>query len=1416
MSAPPVLAGRPEPLGVTVEADGLNVAVVAPDADAIEIVLFDETGSRATATVILPARTGAVHHGFLKGPGEGQRYGLRAHGPYDPASGLRFNPAKLLVDPYARALDRPFRHDPLLRGSRDDGSPEPTDTADLVPKAIATAGHRIAPRPFQRPRTDRPPLVYELNVRGFTRLHPDIPEEIRGTFAALGEKAVTDHLVDLGVTMVELMPVMAWIDERHLPELGLANAWGYNTMAFMAPDPRLAPGGIEEVRTAVAALHAAGLEVILDIVLNHTGESDELGATLSFRGLDNAGYYRLRPDDPSLYVNDTGCGNTLALDRPHVLRLAMDTMRYWAQAAGIDGFRFDLATTLGRTGTGFDPAAPLFQSIEQDPVLRTLRMIAEPWDVGPGGHCLGQMPPRWSEWSDRYRDTVRKFWRGVEPAAGALASSLTGSAEIFAHAHRRPSASVNFVAAHDGFPLADIVAYTHKHNEANGEWNRDGHDDNQSWNNGVEGPTDEPAVNAARRRDAANLLVTLFASRGLPMLSMGDELGRTQGGNNNAYAQDNETTWVDWASADTDRIALVRHLSELRRRHPALRLDAYLTGAPIDARGIPDVEWRRADGNAMTPADWDDPDRRDLVMAAYAGGPAGDRVVLALNAGSAPLDVVLPSPRDGHGWRLALDTGAADMTAVRPVEGLHLAIAPRSAALVEEIPGGSGPGGPSRTPSAETAPTPPPVSAPDGAESLDRLAEAAGIAPEWWEVDGHRHEVSPDTKRALLAAMGLPAETASDVRAGLTALSDETARRPAPGFTAARAGAPVSLALPLDPEGRRPRALHIRFAGGQERTVMIPADTAEDEIAAPDGRTVRRLRMDLPPLPLGDHRITRDDVEGADGTGRIIVAPAACYRPPALERPCFGIQANLYGLRRDGDAGMGDFTTLGELAESAGEAGAATVGINPVHMLFSTDRERASPYHPSDRRFLDPIYIDLGQVAGAADLREPEVSEAGTIDYSGVWRVKRAALESAFERFRRLTSDHPDRRAFETFLTGRGRPLILFATFQLLAEEWPERPWPVWPDRFRRPDAPGIREIQAQRPGDILFHCWLQWLADRQLRAAADRASETGLGLGLYRDLAVGSAPDGAEAWADQDLLAAGVSVGAPPDPFSADGQVWNVRPPIPHRMEARGYRPFSSLLAANMRHAGLLRIDHAMAMTRLFWVPDGASGREGAYVRQNLDAHLAALSLVSHGHRCGVVGEDLGTVPEGFAERLGAADILSTRVLLFERDGVRFRPPASYPQGAATCAATHDLPPIAGWWLGRDIEIDVHIGRAAAEDDARFEARRADRAALLDALADAGIDVSALPPAADDDPSQAALTALVDAVHAFLAKTPSKLVLLQVADLLAETAPVNVPGTDREWPNWRLRLGEELTRDDLAARLGAAFTARGAVPAGA
>jgi glycogen operon protein len=632
----PDVAGEKPLLGCTVTSDGARFGVFSQAADRMWLCLFDPSGETETARIEMQ-RVGEDFTIFVPGLEPGARYGLRADGPYEPGAGSWFDPAKLLMDPHATRIDRPWKHDDRLALPRAAGF----DTAGLVPKAIVEAPARQAPMKAQFGPGG---LIYEINVRGFSMRHPDIPEEDRGTLRALTHPAVIAHLKRMGVSAVELMPVTAWIDERHLPPLKLANAWGYNPVTFMAMDPRLAPGGIADLRSTCDTLHSEGIGVILDLVFNHTGESDRLGPTLSFRGLDNRAYYRHDPADPGLLVNDTGCGNTVACARPHVRELILDSLRHFVSAAGVDGFRFDLAPILGRKADGFDPQAETLRAIAADPHLSGRVLIAEPWDIGPGGYQLGRFGNRFLEWNDRYRDGVRRFWRG-DGTAGELATRLAGSFDVFAADRTR---SVSFVAAHDGFTLLDLVSHAHKHNEANGEENRDGHDENFSWNHGVEGPTGDPSVLAARKASAKAMLSTLFATRGTVMLAAGDEFGRTQHGNNNAYAQDNAMIWLDWADRDLEIEDHVVSLAEMRRRFTTLSSERRLTGEQ-GAGGIADVEWLGTNGRPLETSDWENPQLDSFAMVLATGNPKARRIAFLFNRSAETVTFRLDR-FPGSGW----------------------------------------------------------------------------------------------------------------------------------------------------------------------------------------------------------------------------------------------------------------------------------------------------------------------------------------------------------------------------------------------------------------------------------------------------------------------------------------------------------------------------------------------------------------------------------------------------------------------------------------------------------------------------------------------------------------------------------------------------------------------------------------------
>ncbi len=671
--------GTPYPLGATWDGAGTNFALFSEVADGVELCLFDGDGDGPTAEnrVELTEMDGFVWHGYLPDIGPGQRYGYRVHGPYEPASGHRCNPAKLLLDPYGKAVDGQVRWHEALFGYRF-GDPDRINTADSAPYMPTN----VVINPFFDWGDDRPPrtpyhgtVIYETHVRGLTLRHPDIPPDQRGTYAGLAHPAVIEHLTRLGVTAVELMPVHQFVPEHELVDHGLTNYWGYNTIAFLAPHNEYAaastPGGqIGEFKAMVKALHQAGIEVILDVVYNHTAEGDHRGPTLSFRGIDNAAYYRLADEDKRFYLDYTGCGNSFNVRHPHPLQLIMDSLRYWVLDAHVDGFRFDLAAALARELHDVDRLSAFFDLVQQDPVVSQVKLIAEPWDVGEGGYQVGNFPPLWSEWNGKYRDTVRDFWRGQPSTMPEFASRLSGSSDLYETSGRRPVASINFVTCHDGFTLADLVSYDRKHNEANGEGGVDGSDDNRSWNCGAEGPTADAAVLDLRSRQQRNFLATLFCSQGVPMLLAGDELGRTQGGNNNAYCQDNEVSWVDWGLAATGAAPLefARDLAAFRRDHPVFRRRRFFRGGPDGGDGLADIAWPTPSGREMAGRDWNTPDARALMVflngdAITEPGPRGEPVrddtfLILLSAQQEPVTFTLPGPKFGQSWAITLDTAA--------------------------------------------------------------------------------------------------------------------------------------------------------------------------------------------------------------------------------------------------------------------------------------------------------------------------------------------------------------------------------------------------------------------------------------------------------------------------------------------------------------------------------------------------------------------------------------------------------------------------------------------------------------------------------------------------------------------------------------------------------------------------------------
>jgi isoamylase len=672
-----VYPGNPYPLGATWDGEGVNFALYAENADGVDLCLFNSTADDVESIKIrLQERTHHVWHVYVLGLKPGQLYGYRVFGPYEPENGHRFNSHKLLIDPYAKAIAGTLQWHDALFGYQvghpdEDLSFSSTDSAPYLPKGVIIdpsfdwEGVKAPKIPYHKT------IIYETHVKGFTRLHPDIPDEIRGSYAALGHPVTIQYLKDLGITALELMPVHHFITDRHLVERNLTNYWGYNTIGFFAPDVRYSSSGVlgqqvVEFKNMVKELHKAGIEVILDVVYNHTGEGNHMGPTLSFRGIDNASYYRLVEYDCRFYMDYTGTGNTLNAMQPTVLRLIMDSLRYWILEMHVDGFRFDLASALARELHDVDRLGSFFDIIHQDPVISQVKLIAEPWDIGEGGYQVGKFPAGWAEWNGKYRDSMRDYWRGAESMLAEFAERFTGSSDLYQDDYRRPTASINFITAHDGFTLHDLVSYNEKYNLANGENNNDGESHNRSWNCGVEGPTDDPWVNELRNRQKRNFLTTLFLSQGVPMMVAGDEVSRTQFGNNNAYCQDNEISWINWQEADTELLAFTQKLIHLRKKHPIFSRRRWFQGQPIRGIGLEDINWFLPNGTEMDEEHWSHDFAQSLAVflngrGLRSRGPKGEMIVdndfyVIFNASHLPLNYTLPPQKYGHSWTKILDT----------------------------------------------------------------------------------------------------------------------------------------------------------------------------------------------------------------------------------------------------------------------------------------------------------------------------------------------------------------------------------------------------------------------------------------------------------------------------------------------------------------------------------------------------------------------------------------------------------------------------------------------------------------------------------------------------------------------------------------------------------------------------------------
>ena len=1256
--------GTPTPLGPDVQKGGVNFALFSAHATSVTLCLFSPDGKAEEAQIELSGKTGDIWHIFVKGLKAGQLYGYRVDGPYAPTQGHRFNANKLLIDPYAKNLFGDFIQDDALCGY-DVNSPDKdlsfstTDSAPFIPKSVVGEpnydwGKDAAPN-IDWADT----IIYEAHVKGLTQRRDDIPAAHRGTLAGLSDPATIYHLKTIGVTAIELLPLQSFFSEPRLTEMGLTNYWGYNPINYFAPhNAYLGPKGQSAIQDAVKALHKAGIEVILDVVYNHTAESWELGPTLSYRGIDNASYYQLA-EDKRFYVNHTGCGNTLDMSHPRVLELTLESLRYWVEHMRVDGFRFDLAPTLGRNPHDYDANAPFLTALKSDPVLSKVKLIAEPWDIGPNGYVLGQFPNEWAEWNDRYRDDVRSFWRGGAGAHQSLAGALLGSAQIFDHDDRSSQSSVNFFAAHDGFTLHDSVSFSDKHNHANGEDNRDGHGHNLSDNMGHEGHTDDTNIIAARRRRKKNMLATLMLSQGTPMLLAGDEFGHSQNGNNNAYCQDNEITWLNWAARDTQLEAFTRDVIALRKTYPHFTQSRFLHGDIPEGGVAPNVQWLSPSGQALKDHEWENPHLSCLGMALSL--PSADTLIVVINRGEA-CEFTLSGPAPTI--LLSTSTEAADSN--------HI---PANSVTVLKCEG-------------------PYLTADARREAINRLADQNGIVESYRDITGHTHVTSDETKATLLAALGAK--------------------------------------------------------------IGDPKPTLSNSLDGP----------------------SHTQVYGAD-----ILRKAGGI---------WGVTAALYGLKSDRNWGIGDFEDLAVLAEIMASKGADFIGINPVHALFPSAPHLYAPYSPSSRRFLNIMLIAPDHIADlprdvAAKLKPKTESEH--VDYDAVYGSKMAAFETAYDAFSKLKSSSPRRKSFDRFATENGLALQHHASFDALFETLPKSKqtyagWENFPKKYQNPQSKACADFAKDNSARIEFYAYLQWIAETQLIDAQARAKAAGMDIGIYLDFAVGVVPGGAGVWHDKAAFAKGVSLGAPGDMANPDGQMWNLAPFHPHKLAQNNYEPYRGALRKAMTLGGAIRIDHILGHLRSFWITqDGAGG----YVRYPFDGLMNMIAEESQAQNCVVFGEDLGTVPDGFRDRMAGYGLMGCNVALIERDHHgQIVKPEHMRELSVTAYSNHDFPTLTGFWDGEDFKWREALGIGNNADALKWEKqRRADDKTTFLSLIDR-----------DDDGSMS--PSLMADLQAYLAGSNALAFAVQLDDLLLEPMQANVPGTTDEQPNWKRRA--RLSLDDIAA----------------
>ncbi|MFN3603537.1 MAG: glycogen debranching protein GlgX [Leptonema sp. (in: bacteria)] len=1424
--------GKPYPLGAHWDGLGVNFALYSKEATSVFLCLFDsEFSYQESLCIPIKNRTHFIWHCYIEGIRPGQLYGYRIYGPYEPKKGHRFNPSKVLLDPYALTIGRD-----LIWGEEHFGYKYPysfleKDTRDNAKTAIL--GAVIDPafswgndKQLKIPWEDT--IIYEVHIKGMTKLHKWIPKKLRGTYLGFCSEPVINYLKDLGVTSIEFLPIQHSITEFHLYKNKKTNYWGYNPIAFFAPNKNYAYGkgyqdAVNEFKSMVKILHQAGFEVLLDVVYNHTAEGDHTGPTLSFRGIDNLSYYRVYEENPELYLDFTGCGNTLNHQNHQVLQLIMDSLRYWIQEMHVDGFRFDLASALARELYDVDRLTSFFAIVQQDPIISNVKLIAEPWDLGKDGYQVGNFPPGWSEWNGKYRDTIRRIVNEYENNLAEFATRISGSSDLYKKDDRKTYSSINFITCHDGFTLRDLVSYKHKHNEENGWNNLDGSDINFSNNYGVEGDTNDPKMKSLRIKKQKNFLTILMISQGVPMLLAGDEMNRTQKGNNNSYCLDNKTNYLNW-KWDEDSYELfifTKYVIQLRKRNEVFKRKNFFEGEEKKIMEIKDIYWLTPNGKEMTEEDWKHQICLQMLLPSEFGRRfdfyttlEGDTFLILFNFAKEERKFIIPEVIETK-WKMILNTQkniylTSDFIDYPIVENSYF-IEKRNTNFFEEMEKYFSensfyfPNQSIRIPEstiiilkAEKGWRHSYVKKNYRLNLLNDFCRELGIQTSYSDLLGNTYKIPYQKLLLILRAMHIPVQNLSHIEEIYENYTNDKWIQEIIPTQMFLEKEKILLDIRI-PETLQDFKIQIADNRGDifyEEVIRNYQIIETRTILFFKFRKLKIFFIRIPiekSFPIGYYSVFLISKGEIYYKGKMMVVPNQAYSEDKLYN---GVSVQLYALKSETNLGIGNFYDLKKLGFLIKKYGFNLIGISPIHLLSLNDPENISPYYPSSRLLIHPIYIDIFSLKEfhASEKAKQKWKEWNSeiekekknsqINYRLIYLIFKEIMTEVYREFTTNSMFERDRSQFEEYVKDNER-LFYHSLFEVVKEVFGNlKP----PEEIWKKDSDIQKEFCNRNFDKINFYNYLFYTAEKQFKEVQEELLKNNIY--IYLDLALGCRPDQSEAIFLNTfypyIFSNEARAGAPPDAFSPNGQDWGLLVMNPLMLRKYQFEPFKILLERNLYFRSFLRIDHIMWLYRLFWIIKDTKESASTYVHYPYKELFGILCLESQKKQNQLIGEDLGTVPLEVRKLLEEKSILTWKVFYFEKTNQSFIDPKDYPINSIATLNTHDLPTLAGFWMNQDIEERKKLGILSEEQEKEFlKQRNEERIQIINLLKEKGL-LKDFPITVSEESLYD--TTIAHLIHKLFSEAKSKLLLASLHDLLGEVDQPNIPGTVREYPNWSLR----------------------------